>query len=358
MATIIERAGRYMARVRRGGQSAAKTFNLKKDAQAWARRIESDMEAGRWVAPTTAAPVTTPAVPTLCEAIADYRGKVAAKMKGAKEYGYRFDELCAAPFAGKPINEVTPFDLAEWRDAQSVGRKPGTVLRKLGLLSGVLTWAVKERGWLTVNPLSQVRMPRAADGRSRTLSDAEWRCLMQAASTSKADWLPHALTLLARSAMRRSELFGLTRSAVDYGARTAYLADTKNGTARHVPLDPVALEALRQLDQQAASRGVQPLMPVGAVGSMSTRFKVTVQRARAAYAADCKASGVDVDEGFLADVRLHDLRHQAITHWASTGGLSLPELMAVSGHKTPRMLARYAHISASSLAHKMSQIAA
>ena len=357
MATIIERAGRYMARVRRGGQSAAKTFNLKKDAQAWARRTEADMEAGRWVAPS-AAPKVAHTVPTLVQAIADYRVRVAAKMKGAKDYGYRFDELCAEPFARKPINEVTPFDLAEWRDAQSVGRKAGTVARKLGLLSGVLTWAVKERGWLTVNPLSQVRMPRAADSRSRTLSDAEWQCLMQAASTSKADWLPYALTVLARSAMRRSELFGLTRSAVDYEARTAFLADTKNGTARHVPLDPVALEALRELDRQAEGRGTQQLMPVGAVGSMSTRFKVTVQRARAAYAADCKATGAEVDAGFLADVRLHDLRHQAITHWASTGGLSLPELMAVSGHKTPRMLVRYAHISASSLAHKMSQIAA
>ena len=140
---------------------------------------------------------------------------------------------------------------------------------------------------MTINPLSQVRMPRAGDGRARTLSQDEWLWLMHAASSSKADWLPHALTVYARSAMRRSELFGLVRTSVDFEACTAYLADTKNGSARNVPLCPVALKSLRKLDQQADQRGDSQLIPLGAVGSISTRFKATVVRAKAAYLADC-----------------------------------------------------------------------
>lgn len=356
MATIVERGGRYMARVRRGGQTAAKTFSLKKDAQAWARRTEADMEAGRWVAPTTTAGPARQVIPTLADALGEYRTSVAAKMKGAKEYGYRIDELCAASFASKPIDEVLPFDLAQWRDQQLKQHKPGTVTRKLGLLSGVLSWAMKERGWLSVNPLSLVRKPRVSDARSRTLTELEWQWLMHAANSSPARWLPHALTILARSAMRRSELFSLERGAVDYEGRTAMLKDTKNGDARAVPLDPQALEALRALDKMAEAQRASQLLPVGVVGSVSTRFKATVRRARSAYLADCKEKDVDAVEGFLSDIRLHDLRHQAISMWASTGALTLPELMAVSGHKTPRMLVRYSHISATALAQKLDRL--
>lgn len=358
MATIVERSGRFLARVRRGGLSASKTFTKKTDAQAWARRTESDMEAGRWQPAATTTTEPQAPTPTLREAIGDYRVKVSSKQKGAKEAGYRLTEFAAAPFAAKVISDVTPFDLAQWRDDQLTKHKPSTVARKLGMLSGVFTWAMKEQGWISGNPLSKVRMPRLGEGRARTLDAEEWAWLMRAAVSSKATWLADALTVLARTAMRRSELFGLPRSAIDFEACIARLADTKNGCSRSVPLDPIAKEAMQRLAAAAEARKEAQLLAVGAVGSVSTRFKVTVSRAQALYRTDCKARGEDPAPGFLTDVRLHDLRHQAITHWASTGGLSLPELMAVSGHKTPRVMLRYSHISATALAQKLGQLSA
>lgn len=333
------------------------------------------MEAGRWqpagrrpVAPTTA----TSEVPTLREAVGEYRVTVASRQKGAKEAAHRFAEVVAEAFAGKPIAGVTASDLSEWRDRLLTRNKPSTVARKLGQLSGVLTWALKERGWLAENPMAKVRFPRLGEGRARTLDAVEWEWLMRAAGSSKAMWLADTLTVLARTAMRRSELFGLRLNAIDFDACTARLADTKNGSSRLVPLDPVALAAMQRLASAARERDeaaarAQPgpvrersepiLLPIDAVGSVSTRFSVTVRRARAAYLSACEARGEEPMRGFLHDVRLHDLRHQAISHWASTGGLSLPELMAVSGHKTPRMLTRYAHISASALAQKLRRLA-
>ena len=350
MSSITQRNGRFLVRVRRDGfASVAKTFTKRADASAWGRRVEADMEAGRWVSNACK-------VPTLKEAIAEYRMKVAVNMKGAAEYAYRFDEFQALPFASKTVNTVTPFDLAAWRDEQMPRLKPGTVVRKLALLSGVLTWCVKERGWMTVNPLSLVRKPRVADGRNRTLSLEELKYLMSAASTSKAAWLSAALTVLMNSAMRRSELFGLRRQDVDAGTSTARLHDTKNGSARDVPLCPRSLAALHELDVAAQARGDVALLPFGAVGSLSTRFAVTVGRAQRAYTEDCAASGTECDAGFLVDVRLHDCRHHAVSAWANTGALSIVELMAISGHKTPRMLTRYAHISASALAGKLATL--
>lgn len=351
MASLTERNGRFLARVRRDGfATVAKSFTRKTDAAAWARAVEADMESGRWLDKAKR-------VPTLAEAIGQYRAVVGSRMKGANTYRYRWDELAALPLAAQPVNAVQPAAVATWRDGQLAIHKPATVVRKLAMLSAVFTWAMKERGWLTSNPVSLVSKPRANDARDRTLTPDELAALLDAASTSKAAaWLAPVVVLLTHSAMRRGEVFGLRRQDVDFNRAIAHLDDTKNGSARDVPLCPRSLDALRQLAEAAEKRGDARLLPIGSAGSVSTRFAITVRRAQRAYVNGCEASGRPRDPAFLNDVRLHDLRHHAVTAWASTGALSLLELMSISGHKTPRMLARYTHLSAEKLAGKMAKL--
>jgi integrase len=54
------------------------------------------------------------------------------------------------------------------------------------------------------------------------------------------------------------------------------------------------------------------------------------------------------DAAGLADVRLHDLRH-SFASVAVAGGLSLPIIGALLGHKHATTTARYAHLSADPL---------
>lgn len=350
MGTIVERNGRYLIRVRRKGlKPIAKTFTTKKDAQAFVRKTEVDIETGKYAAEATRAP-------SLREAVQDYRATVGPSLKGAETYRYRYDEFEALPFAYKQVNDVTSADLATWRDQQSARFKPGTVLRKLAMLSSIFSFCLKERGWVQVNPVAAIRKPRACDSRNRIMSDDEVAYLMAAAMTSKARWLAPALTVLLHGAMRRSELFGLKRSDVDYELAVARLHETKAGGGRNVPLCPRSLSALQELDSDAASAGEKALMPFGAVGSLSTRFKRTVKRARAMYETDCAAADSTPDEAVFANLRLHDLRHCAVTMWATTGLLSIPELQAVSGHRTMASLSRYISLSATSLAGKLAGI--
>lgn len=350
MAAISERSGRYFVRVRRKGfPTVSKTFTRRTDAAAWARRVESDMESSRWrphQAPT----------PTFREVVREYRELVAPRMRGAATYRYRFDEFEALPFASSPIANVRPADIALWRDSQAIHLRPGTVVRKLAMLSSIFTWALREREWISVNPAAVVSRPRVADCRSRTLSQQEIDWLLRAARTSKAMWLPAALTVLMSSAMRRSELCRLRREDLDLDRAVVRLAETKNGSPRAVPLCPEALQALRTLASAAEIRGDARVLPIGESGSLSTRFKVTVRRAIAMYRTDCLAQGFEPQAGFLADLRLHDLRHHAVTRWANTGALSLVELMVISGHKTTRMLTRYTHLNPQALALKLAQL--
>lgn len=350
MASITERDGRFLVRVRRRGHpTLTRTFTRRSDAAAWARRTEVDLEAGRLTP-------NKPPVPTLREAVQEYRRVIAPGMKGANSYRYRYDEFEALDIARQPIDAVRPDAIARWRDEQLKRLKPGTVVRKLAMLSSIFSWAARERGWLTQNPMSLVRKPRSADARDRILSPDELTWLMMAARSSKAAWLAPALTVLLWSAMRRGELFGLRRADVDFEKATAHLADTKNGSARDVPLCPRALEAMRELDRAAQMRNVQRLIPLGSQGSVSTRFVAIVRRARTAYLRKCESEGKPAAPGFLEGIRLHDLRHHAVTTWASSNALSLPELMTISGHKSLKMLTRYTHIQSARLASKLAAL--
>lgn len=347
MASITSRNGSYLVRVRQKGYpTQTRTFTLKADGLKWARSVETAMETGRFL-PEKAK------TPTLRDTVALYRVGPAAKLKGARTYFHRYNEFERLPFAGKPIDKVTSFDLAHYRDSQLELHKAGTVIRKLAMLSAIFSWAVKTKGWLDRNPASLVCRPRANDRRERVLSEEEQRYLLHAAATSKAAWLPAALALAMNSAMRRGELFGLRRKDVRYDESVVYLAETKAGGSRLVPLTPRSVAALRKLDSAAPDGPDASLLPLGEAGSISTRFKVTLRRARRAYEDDCAAACRQPMPDFLTDLRWHDMRHHAITAVCADGGLTLAEVMAISGHKTAAQAMRYSHVNVSRLAAKL-----
>ena len=352
MPTIIKRGDKFLARVRKNGFSpVSQTFIRKTDAQAWGRSVEADMQAGRWVDAASAP------VPSLKAAIVEYRVKVAVRLKGARDYAYSFKDVEASAMGLTPIDQVKPADLAEWRDALAGrGLKPATVCRRLGLLSAVLGWAHKEKGWLTENPMRSVRKPTVRDARTRTLDSEEVRYLELATAAARATWLADAVTLLIRAAFRRSELVGLQCSDVDLSRSVAVLRDSKNGEQREVPLCPEAKAAITRLAADAAKQGRKALLPINDPEAISFAFRRAVVRARARYEEDCVAAGRICDAKFMHAIRLHDLRHHAISTWARTGGLSVLELMQVSGHKSPRMLARYAHLNSEQVAAKMASL--
>lgn len=58
------------------------------------------------------------------------------------------------------------------------------------------------------------------------------------------------------------------------------------------------------------------------------------------------------DEAF-PDLRWHDLRHEAISRLFEHTDLRDHEIMAISGHMRPEMLARYTHLRADRLGVRM-----
>lgn len=356
MPTIIERGGRFLARVRKDGfKPVSRTFDRKRDALAWGRTVEADMQAGRWADERALAP-------TVREALKDYRSQVADRLKGAEFYAFTWDKLIQEPWTAKRMNEVTAVDVSGWRTAMTAaGLAAGTVVRRLGLLSGFFTWAM-DRGWVQASPVKGVRRPRVNDARDRVLTDEERRWLLAGAAAGRQVWLSDALVVLLHSAMRRGELWGLTVGDVDLSKGVARLSSerTKTGKAREVPLDGPAREALGRLAERAAGQAEAAalptegarLIPVSDAPAVSLAFRRALARGRALYADQCKAEGCKPVPGFLEGVRLHDCRHTAATTWAAAG-LSVAELRAVTGHATLAALSRYVNLDAGTLAKKL-----
>jgi len=103
------------------------------------------------------------------------------------------------------------------------------------------------------------------------------------------------------------------------------LTETKNGSARNVPLNSIALDALRK--QQV----MVPHKPLDRV------FPEAGDYCRFWFEPAIKVAGIT---GYT----WHCNRH-TFCSWLAMAGVSIKEIQTLAGHKTITMAARYAHLS-------------
>ncbi|MDO9467280.1 MAG: site-specific integrase [Thiobacillus sp.] len=133
---------------------------------------------------------------------------------------------------------------------------------------------------------------------------------------------------------RRSETLSLEWKHVDLERQTAYLPETKNGRSRTLPLRRELVELLLQLPRDGEY-----------VSPLSTTVLNQVWRRI------CEAAGFVGER----EIRIHDLRHEAISRVADTGTMSMLDLQAFSGHRDVRMLLRYAHLCTEHIAKRLDE---
>lgn len=326
MASFRQRNGKWQARVIRDGYpDQTKTFELKVDAEKWARAIESEIDKGQFINISEAQRTT------LGDLIERYLVEVTPFMKGATEDTIRLKAIMRRPIARWSMVNISAARIAAYRDERLNEVSSGTVIRELAYLSAIINHARKEWGINVLNPVLMVRKPPAPQARTRVLTDEEISQLLYALEPTgrRSHWTKPAVQLALSTAMRRGELLSLRWEHVDLQARTAFLSDTKNGDSRTVPLSSVALQVLSALPRHIS--GV--VLPVKAF-TLDAAFKRAVRRTA------------------LDDIRFHDLRRTAITRMAE----KLPnviELAAVSGHKSLMVLKRYYQPKAEALALKL-----
>jgi integrase len=356
MATFQQRdGGRWQAKVRRRGCPVqSQTFAKKADAEAWARKVESELERGVW-RDTAEAERTT-----LGEALERYEREVTPRKKGAEQEVYRVRALRRLPLARQTLARIRGADIAAYRDAELDRLAPSSVVKQLALLSHLYETARKEWGIEVDNPVRKISKPKFDNSRARRLEGEEARYLLAAVDNPghsvkaksgdrRNEWMPSIVRWAIETAMRQSEILALDWRHVDLEKRTAHLPETKNGTARTVPLSTTAV-ALIQPGGNVLRMRRGKVVPTTA-SALKQSFTRAVARGRRDYEKDCAARGESPAPGFLEDLHFHDLRHEATSRLAER--LQLHELMRVTGHKDTRMLARYYHPRPEDLAKKL-----
>lgn len=319
----------YRVQVRlRGHPAQTATFARKTDAKRWAQQTESAIREGRHFKTTEAKRHT----------VADLIDRYIHEVVPTKRSGPRQHQQLRwwrDAVGDYTLADLTPALIAEHRDRlgaeptrRSGGRSAATVRRYLAALSHALTVASREWGWIDDSPMRRVTKPTEPRGRVRYLSDDERRRLLEACCESPEPTLHTIVVLALATGMRQGEIVGLPWRNVDLERGRVVLDDTKNGELRALPITGLALDVLAE---HASVRRIDSPLVFPSRDGTRPRFPRYAWE-RALLAAD------------INDFRFHDLRHSAASYLAMEGA-SLMEIADVLGHKTLKMVKRYAHLS-------------
>ncbi len=338
MATFKQRDSGWCQAVirRRGYPQQSKTFAMRRDAEVWARAVETEMDRGTFTSSSHAERTT------LGELVDRFVTEFAPhhyRKRGDDKEAWRFQ--CARLKDILGMCSLAALDqkiVARYRDdrlAGKSGRSPvgdSTVRKEIFMLSKVLGFAETECGINLPrgNPVDKIRKPAESKSRDRRLAGDEWKKLEAECQRSRNRYLWPALQLSVETAMRQGELLSLRWENFDKKRRLVFLPETKNGEARSVPLSKKAIEVIDNLPRNLS--GI--VFPVERM-TLYHVFAAATKRAK------------------LRDYTWHDLRHEALSRLAERGDLSVLEMAAVSGHKTLQMLKRYTHLQAENLAIKL-----
>jgi len=224
-------------------------------------------------------------------------------------------------FSQNSLSEIKPDLIEAYKKERLKLVSQATVNRELACLRFMFSKAVE---WekADVNPVKRVKLFRENNQRIRYLSMDEIGRLV---ACSSEDLKPIILTALY-TGMRSGEILKLKWEDVDLTQRIIYVANSKNGEMREIPIKDSLYDVLKRMDRKSQYIFVKG--DGNPYASIHRQFTAVLKRA-----------GIE-------NFRFHDLRHTFASHLVMSGA----ELMTVKellGHKTLRMTLRYSHLSAS-----------
>ncbi len=326
---------RYRVQVRlKGHPVRTNTFKRKTDARRWGQQIEAAIREGRdFNAAESKKHSLGELIDRYIENVLPLKPR--SQVKQTAQLTWWSEQL-----GEYSLDKMTPALIAECRDkllrgstSRGTKRAPATVVRYIAVLSHAFTIAVKEWGWVEVNPVLKVSKPKEPRGRVRFLSDAERERLLAACQSSKNPHLYTIVVLALSTGMRQGEIMGLTWKDVDLIKGRVILNETKNDERRSVPLSSHILNLLKT---HSKTRHIDTNLVFPAT---KLRYRNKPLDFRGAWLSALKKANIE-------DFRFHDLRHSAASYLAMNGA-SIAEIAEVLGHKTLQMVKRYTHLSES-----------
>lgn len=248
------------------------------------------------------------------------------------------------PVLGKrTVKDLTPADVRRFQQSVISGKTAtdiktgkrgraivtggkGAAARTMGLLGGILTYAMNE-GYRLDNPARGIIRPKD-EARVWRLDDAGYRTLGKKLAAAEADarnWQPILITrAIALTGCRRGEIESLLKTEIDFASSALRLGDSKTGKSIR-PIGSAAVTVLMQASEKSKSKYVFPAL------TNEKKCYVGLPKALAAIVGSA-----------VPGLTPHGLRH-SFSSTADDLGFSLPTIKALMGHAGGSVTEGYIH---------------
>ncbi len=298
-----------------GFKTLSKTFPTKKLAKQFALRMESDASAMLSIGGMSSKTSFKNLVDQYL--LKEYKGT--RPKEQSRKLSYWTDIL-----SEKIIIDITKNDISIGLELLPKDLSNATINRYKAAIGVVFSYACRAFD-LPENPVRKIPSLPENNERTRFLSEAERTRLFKACKASHWDKLYLIVLLAITTGARKGELTKLRWNDIDFDRRTAYVATTKNGQPKVLPLTDSVIKELQLFDTKDSSL------------IFASKVKEDV-----AYCFT-KPWKKALEDGEIKDFRFHDLRHTCASYLAQSGA-SLLEVGFVLGHKDISVTQRYAHL--------------
>lgn len=312
MGTIRKIQDKYRAEIAKCGVRKSKRFKTKAEAQQWIfeeeRKIEEKMSAG----------IRSDVL--FSDVICRYQNEVSVNKKTAQKEIQRLNRMLNEPIADLYIADITKHDIQKWIDSRLLtGVKESSVKRELTVLSNIFRYALERWDYIIRSPMVGVEQPKNNTPRTQRYTDADLELLADKSGYNNNINTPRArcigcLFFAIETGMRASEINKLTWDRVFFDKKIAYLANTKNGSDRVVPLSKLAIEILKRFEVLKQS-DTDSVFKVKALTNTFNKFKTKLG---------------------LYHLTFHDSRREACSRLAKK--VDVMTLAKISGHKDIKIL--------------------
>lgn len=339
MATIVkQKSGRWRVQVRRKGRYLSETFSLRKDAEAWARRVERDLDVGRKPIPRKLDGIQT--FGDLIDLHVSDMKSVGKAPGRSKAYSMAFLKLRLGRLRLADLDRETLIDFGKARAKEGAG--PMTLSIDLGYVRTLLAYGAAVHG-LPYSPepvdlariaLRMLGLVGKGEERNRRPTPQEIDRLIEHFRGINSLTIPmgRIVRFAIATAMRQEEICRVTWDDLDERHKMLLIRDRKDprhkrGNHQNIPLlDVSGYNAWELVQEQAKHLGHRR----GRIFPYNSRSVGT------AFRRACRQLRID-------DLHFHDLRHEG-TSRLFEAEYEIPEVSLVTGHKDWKMLQRYTHI--------------